>query len=223
MNDYNNSVIYKIFCKDDIIKDFYIGSSTQIKERRKCHKKRCNNGDNTPVYRFIRENGGWENWALEIIEKYKCNNKEELFNRERIYIEDLKSSLNINIPIFTEEEKKERKKESDKKYYQKNREIILEKVKKYTKENKDKKRIYDKKYTEENKDKISEKNKEYYIKNKEEMKDKMRESYIKNKDKRQLYNKQIINCPCGSVVCRGGLSQHKKSKKHQNWEKTQVE
>ena len=220
MPNYQNGTIYKICCKNPEITDCYVGSTTSHLKRKSRHKGACNNKDdkafNYPVYRFIRDNGNWENWEMVLLEDYPCRNKKQLVIRERFWFEKLNSTLNSQYPERS-------KKESDTAYYLKNREKLLEYQKKYTKENKDKKRIYDKKYTEENKDKISEKNKEYYIKNKEEMKDKMRESYIKNKDKRQLYNKQIINCPCGSVVCRGGLSQHKKSKKHQNWEKTQVE
>ena len=45
--------------------------------------------------------------------------------------------------VFTEEERRERKSISAKKYYQNNKEKVLKKVSEYSKNNKEKKRIYD--------------------------------------------------------------------------------
>ena len=86
---------------------------------------------------------------------------------------------------------------------------------------------YPKRSEEENKEYYKEKNKEYYEKNKEEIK----EYYKKNKEKilekvREYYEgkkeklKEKIQCECGSIISRGGLSQHKKSLKHQNYLKS---
>jgi hypothetical protein len=66
--DYSKGFIYKLCCLDVNVKDIYIGSSTNFKERRKGHKKRCNNEKqksyNIYVYKFIRDNGGWDNWTM---------------------------------------------------------------------------------------------------------------------------------------------------------------
>ena len=35
--------------------------------------------------------------------------------------------------------------------------------------------------------------------------------------------KKKVECPCGSIVTKQNLSKHKKSQKHQNWEKNQTE
>ena len=53
---------------------------------------------NLNVYTFIRNSGGWDNWSMVIIEKYKCNNSLEAKQKERHYIEQLQASLNSNIP-----------------------------------------------------------------------------------------------------------------------------
>ena len=68
----------------------------------------------------------------------------------------------------------------------------------------------DKEYYEDNK----ERKKEYYENNKDKLKDKRKEYYENNKDKVKEYKTEKINCDiCNSVINRGDLSTHKKSKK----------
>ena len=61
--DYTTACIYKICCKDLSVKEVYVGSTTNLIQRRGCHKSCCTNQKgkayNFPVYQFIRENGGW--------------------------------------------------------------------------------------------------------------------------------------------------------------------
>jgi len=109
MSDYINSYIYKLQCKDLEIKEIYVGSSFRD-DRIKGHKYSCNTPHNKKynikVYKFIRENGGWDNWEMIEIEKYPCKDKPTLEKRERYWIEKFKSFLNSRIPSQTEEEKK---------------------------------------------------------------------------------------------------------------------
>jgi len=77
----------------------------------------------------------------------------------------------MNKNKLTEEQKKERKRERSRKYYQKNKEKILEKIKKYKEENKE---IY--------KEKNSESCKKYYHKTKEKNREKYREKSRKYKE-----------------------------------------
>ena len=78
---YSNTVIYKIH-KNDIC---FIGSTTNETSRRNSHKKECDNETgksyNYYMYKYIRENGGWDNWNFEVIEKYPCYNKTQVNNR----------------------------------------------------------------------------------------------------------------------------------------------
>lgn len=83
MVDYKNTVIYKISNYNIC----FIGSTTTTeKSREKSHKKDCNNENgnkyNYYMYKCIRENGGWDNWTFEVIEKYPCNNRREMNDRE---------------------------------------------------------------------------------------------------------------------------------------------
>ena len=60
--NYQNGLIYKLVSNNPDIKDCYVGSSTNFKQRKADHKKNCNSEKskkyNLNVYKFIRENGG---------------------------------------------------------------------------------------------------------------------------------------------------------------------
>lgn len=161
MPDYQKSVIYKVSCKDTNITEFYIGSTVNFSQRKYDYNSKMKNEKanayNTKYYKFIRENGGWENWNMEIYEYYPCNTKEELEDREDYLVIELKSPLNTNRPRRTQ-----------KKYQEDMKEILSEKKKEYREANKKKINEYHKQYYEDNKQKLNEKkNKNYYEKNKE--------------------------------------------------------
>ncbi len=115
MVNYSKSMIYKLCCKDPNITDIYIGSTTNFYRRKSEHKKCCNNENdkryNTNVYKFIRDNSGFDNWDMILIENVSCNNKIELLKIERKYIDELKSTLNTYKSYITDEEKIKYKKE----------------------------------------------------------------------------------------------------------------
>lgn len=98
--DYSKCVIYKIVCRDANVKDIYIGHSTNIDYRRDKHEFSCSDINsknyNKAMYIFMRENGGWDNWKISIIEVYPCNNLTEARIREQYWMDKLKPSLNKN-------------------------------------------------------------------------------------------------------------------------------
>ena len=159
MVNYNNSIIYKLCCKNPEITDIYIGSTTNFTKRKQKHKSDCNNINskkyNYNVYKFIRDNNGWNNWDMVLIEEYSCNNKLELHKKERDILEQLGATLNICIP-------NRNRKEYDKQYRENNKEYYKEQRKEYYEDNKE----Y---YKEKNK----EKNKKHYDNNKEYLKEKV--------------------------------------------------
>ena len=237
--DFSKTVIYKICCNDANITDCYIGHTTNIIRRRYDHKSICNNEKskdyNLKRYSFIREKGGWFNFSIIIIEEYPCENINEARIRERYWIEQLKPSLNSDIPGRTKkqytEDNKEIIAEKKKQYREKNKEKIAEKKKQYAEENKEiiaekSKQYYEKNktkilervkhYSEENKEIIAEKSKQYREKNKEIIAEKKKEYLEKNKE--EIYRKanERIRCECCDVdVPRKHLSTHNKSIKHQ--------
>lgn len=126
MKDYSNCVIYKISCKDDTIKDFYIGSTKDYHRRKIQHKSACKLEDQTPLYIYIRDNKGFANWYIEEIHNFSCNSKLEKEQIERKWIETLKPVLNKVIPTRSKKEYAEYYNTINptyqKDYHQKNRE-----------------------------------------------------------------------------------------------------
>ena len=159
MVNYTKSIIYKLCCKNPEIKQIYIGSTAnEIRKRKNQHKSDCYNKNresyNLYVYQFIRDNGGFQNWSIIIIENYPCENKRELEKRERYYIELLNATLNSYNSYRTEEEKKEQLKKCTKEWKEKNKDKNKEKTKEYQKNNKQQYKDYQKKYKDKIRDKI---------------------------------------------------------------------
>jgi len=181
--NYSKTVIYKIQCKDENVSDIYIGHTTNFKQRNNLHKSNCNivtsKGYNYKIYKIIRENGGWDNWNMTIIEEYPCENVNQARERERYWIEKESSSLNVSIPNRS-------KKEYSQIYRIIHREEIAEKTKEYRENNKDK----IKEYIECNKEKISFQKQDWYEENKTAILEKAKEHYEENKEEKLAYQKQ---------------------------------
>jgi hypothetical protein len=132
---YNNTVIYKIVCKDLDISDTYVGHTTNFIKRKHQHKDGCSyefksKKQNLLIYESIKNNGGWDNWDMIEIEKYPCNDANEARARERYWYERHQSTLNTQKPNRT---KKEYKIENKEKIKKANQDYFLE----------NKKEIYD--------------------------------------------------------------------------------
>ncbi len=82
--DYSNTIIYKLYCKDDNVKDVYVGHTTNFSKRKWKHKNNAMNpkASNLKIYKIIRANGGWSNWNMVEIAKYKCSNAAEAKMKE---------------------------------------------------------------------------------------------------------------------------------------------
>jgi hypothetical protein len=177
MPDYQNGKIYKIV--NDKLGLTYYGSTTQILSQRMgghiANKKRFDTGKCNNVSSFKLLDG---NQKIYLVEKYPCNDKNELERRERYYIEN-NDCVNKCIPSRTNKE-----------YRIDNKDKIKQYQKEYDKNNKDKKKEYMKEYQKDNKDKRKEYDKEYYIDNKDKKKQYSKQYYIDNKDKINEYQKQ---------------------------------
>lgn len=105
---YENTIVYKIVCKDPTIKDCYVGHTTDFIKRKARHKYACydetNSKYNFKVYRFIRDNGGWDNFNMVLVEKYKCADRLEAGQKEREHIEKLGAQLNSVRAGYTNDE-----------------------------------------------------------------------------------------------------------------------
>ena len=107
---YENTIIYKIYCKDAECTHFYIGHSTNFILRKNVHKF-YSKTKNSNLYKYIRENGGWENFVMEKIDDFPCETKREAHQREREFIECLEPELNENVPLRTYKELRLKNKE----------------------------------------------------------------------------------------------------------------
>mgnify|MGYP003632647657 CR=1 FL=1 len=137
MNKYEKGKIYKLI--DNTNGNIYIGSTIQsLANRKSQHKRETISGRNKCISKLIIKNG---NYDIILIENYPCKSREELLMRERYYIDNT-DCINHVRPIITIEERKEYEKD----YALKNKDIINEKSKIWYKKNKDKKAEYDEKY-----------------------------------------------------------------------------
>jgi predicted GIY-YIG superfamily endonuclease len=143
--DYSNTIIYKLCCKDITITDIYVGHTTDMRRRKNRHKSDCYNKNtnnyNNNVYKFIRDNGGWNNWDMIEIERFEAIDTNDAKKKERYYIETLKATLNMDIPLRTKKEYYEDNKkyhnECRKKNYENNKEKILKQMHQYYENNKE--------------------------------------------------------------------------------------
>jgi len=107
--DYSNTIIYKIICKDQNITDIYVGHTTNFVQRKYSHKQGCINKKSInyscKLYKIIRENGGWNNWNMIMLNFYKCKDGNEARQKEQEYYEKLNANLNSVEPFIVKEPK----------------------------------------------------------------------------------------------------------------------
>jgi hypothetical protein len=101
--DYSNTIIYKITCNDSNISDKYVGHTTNFVQRKHSHKNNCYNQNSQcyklKLYETIRQNGGWSNWKMEIINFFNCKDHYEARIKEQEYFELLNANLNSIDPV----------------------------------------------------------------------------------------------------------------------------
>jgi predicted GIY-YIG superfamily endonuclease len=162
---------YRIKSKNISITECYIGSTEDIEVRISRHKSMCNNINdphyNLKVYKYIRSNGGWDDFEFEIIDKIIFSETYRFIHEQKL-MDLYASTLNSRRAIRTEEELKEYRKEYKKQYIETHKEKIKENTKKYRETHKEEIKEKDKQYYEANKEKIKERKKQYYLKKKQE-------------------------------------------------------
>ena len=107
--DYSNTIIYKITCNDTNVSDLYVGHTTNFIERKRGHKYSCVNNKSSSykckLYEVIRNNGGWDNWNMEIINCFNCKDQYEARVKEQEYFVALNATLNSVEPMPTPKNK----------------------------------------------------------------------------------------------------------------------
>ena len=187
--DYGKTIMYKIVCKELTIKDCYIGHTTNMTKRKAQHKFSCNNEKdksyNLKIYKIIRQNGGWDNWTMILVEEFPCKDKYQACKRERELYEELGAFMNTYRPYRTQEEHKEEQKQCFKQYCEDHKEEIKEYKKKY--------------------------GKQYYQDHKEQRKEQDKQRYQKNKEEIIEKYKEKIQCEfCSKLLSKGNMTRHHK-------------
>ena len=225
--DYSKSCVYEITWKETI---YYVGSTKNFVNRIKQHKSDYKNENSEkydkPLYKFLRDNGGWTNeWTMTIILYYPdCKSRKELLEYEREHYEILKPIFNKCRPILRDGElseihkqykleNAEKIKESDRLYKLENAEKIKESNTQYKLENAEKIKESNKQYKLENAEIITEKKKLYREENIEKIKESNKQYKLENAEK---INKVCV-CACGANYTHKHESRHKKTKKHQKF------
>ena len=115
---------YKFVCKNPDILFSYVGHTISFRQRKCSHKRACINPNdrayNIPLYKFMRENGGFENWNMIVIHTQICKDKRDAERIENEMIEQQQFKLNAKKAYTTEEENRKYKAE----YREKNKEQI---------------------------------------------------------------------------------------------------
>ena len=185
MPNYKNSKIYKLVNNVDDL--FYVGSTCNLlSKRRSGHVTASKKYPNQRVYKHLNTIG-WNNVKIVLIEKYPCNDIDELHKRERYYSDLLKAQLNKNKQGRTQKE-----------YYQDNAGKIKQDAKQYYKDNLDKIKQTKKQYRQNNVDKFKQIRKQYYQSNLDKI------------------NKKHV-CACGGKYTHHHKTHHDKSNKHIKW------
>ena len=101
--DYSNTIIYKITCKEPSVTELYVGHTTNFVQRKHAHKQNCINDKASnykyKLYEVIRDNGGWNNWRMEIVNFFNCKDHYEARIKEQEYFVSLNATLNSVEPM----------------------------------------------------------------------------------------------------------------------------
>ena len=106
--NYSNCYIYHIVDSDKVV--HYVGSTSNFNSRKSKHKWNCTHEHckeyNLDIYKYIRENGGFDNFEIIPIRKIdNVSNKTELRIAEREEMEKYTGLKNMRGSYATKEEK----------------------------------------------------------------------------------------------------------------------
>jgi hypothetical protein len=196
LDDY---IMYMISPKNKELDFCYIGHTNNFISRKNQHKVQAKNPNlsksHQKLYDTIHNNGGWDEWEMIEIEKFKGKTKLEARMREQELIEQYNANLNSLKAYISEEQRNTLKKQITQKYREENKELLKEQTKKYKADHKDIIAEQMKQYRAEHKEEIYEKKKEYREKNKEKHQEWQKNWTEKNKEilkeKRKLKNAEL--------------------------------
>jgi len=144
--DFSNCYIYHIKSMDGVI--HYVGSTSNMNSRKSCHRYNCSHENhkfyNIDIYKYIRNNGGFDNFEIVPIRKLEnISNKNDLLIAERLEMEKYSDLKNMRGSYQTKEERieylnkwKRDHPECQRKYREANRAKVNEYQRKYRQQKK---------------------------------------------------------------------------------------
>ena len=167
-NKYKNG---KIYCIRNTINDLiYIGSTYQkLSQRMTNHRNnsRASKNQNMKLYKAMKELGK-ENFYIQLLENYPCENVEQLRKRETELMLEYKADLNKN----------------------RNGRTNYERNKEYQQTHEEELKQYGKNYRETHKEEIKQKKHEDYVKHREKRLQQVKANYQANREAREERRKQ---------------------------------
>ena len=212
MNRYQNGQIYKI--TDVGFNKCYVGStcenlSKRMERHRVCYKSFLKGTSGRMRSFDLFEEFGVENCKIWWIEDYPCENRKQLEAREGFYIERLDCVNRCHLgrtrseyARMYREQNPEKVKEAKRTIYYHNPQKTIDATKKWQQENPEKVKTNARKYRENNREKEQIRKKTYYEKYKDEINERL---------------SQKVECVCGVICRKDGISRHLKTKCHQQW------
>ena len=120
--------VYELKSIDKSVTEIYIGSTWDMSDRYWCHQDKCNNKKrkeyNIPLYHYIRENGGFDNFEMTIIDSGECEDRTELHCAEQFYIDlsgGIENLLNDKDALLDKQKRKEKNNIASNKKKQRNK------------------------------------------------------------------------------------------------------
>ena len=229
--NYQNGKIYKIL--NSVDDEVYVGSTMQrLCSRMAKHRATMSNKPHYKLYQHMSLHGQ-DKFYIELIEQFPCSTKEELRAKEGEWIRQI-GTLNTQIAGRDKngwyENNREQWLQSQKEYRENNRETIRHKQREHHKNNAETIREKDRERYKQRSQEVKTRVKTWKADNSEYVKEQAQKWRTENKDKKQHMDKEYrekhkeeikakrglkIICDCGCEVCRGGISTHMKTKRHQ--------
>lgn len=218
MPDYSKTKIYKIYSPSNPTL-CYVGHTTQkLSDRMSDHIRKLKKWKETKSsslhqtsFKILNE---YEDYRIELIEYYPCNNVEEARRQEGVWIRKL-DCVNKQIAGRTMKEYKQDTKEIRHQQYLDDRDNILKKQKKYRDTHATEIRQLQKAYYEQHKERVLKRQKEYTKKNSNDISKRRKEYRKTNKDVLAAKQKELIKCECGMLITKANIAAHKKRTAHE--------
>jgi len=160
---------YKFVCKNPDILFSYVGHTVSFRQRKSGHKGNCNNPNrknyNVPLYKYMREHGGFENWDMIVIHTQICKDKRDAERIETELMEQQQYKLNVMKAFVSEEQIAIRVSE----YREQHKQQIAVKTAEYYNQHKEQIAIQKAEYYNQHKEQLVSYAAEYYNQHKEQI------------------------------------------------------